>query len=273
MSRLFGRCDDVYSVSKYLRDTEMKFYSSNKSKTTWEEIENTPGKIELYLPENAIKLIEDTPVRLVKSFFAFKPMMFVPFELKEEPLMVFPKGTPKEEYKKDLAFFIGRILANHSHDLLPKEFDLACTYHDVLPLVLEYLYLKENNEEDQLFLKYSRDLLKNAKKYIKIYELYEKYQDSLRELMYTTERLEEQKEKNKQAMLKKILTNLVPLASMDATLQITDKYKDPDDYKKLIEELIENPNHNREEIIKKRNIETYGFKRLRKEIDRVSDYY
>ena len=63
------------------------------------------------------------------------------------------------------------------------------------------------------------------------------------------------------------LSFLVPLSSMDATLQIRDKYeKDKDALIELIYELIENENHNREEIMKSKDIDTYGFKTLRKEI-------
>ena len=47
-----------------------------------------------------------------------------------------------------------------------------------------------------------------------------------------------------------------------------DKYKDnTNDLSYLLYELVINENHNREEVINSRDIDTYGFKRLRKEID------
>ena len=55
---------------------------------------------------------------------------------------------------------------------------------------------------------------------------------------------------------------------MDATLQLIDKTNnDKDKLRIIIQELIDNKNHNREEIINDQNINTYGFKRLRKEIN------
>ena len=69
-------------------------------------------------------------------------------------------------------------------------------------------------------------------------------------------------------LLRNTLLYLVPLSSMDATLQLIDKYKDDkDEIRYLIYELVQNESHNREEIMAERNIDTYGFKRLRKEID------
>ncbi len=56
---------------------------------------------------------------------------------------------------------------------------------------------------------------------------------------------------------------------MDATLQIIDRNLSQAEYKDLIEELMLNPDHNREKIINDKGIETFGFKRLRKEINRV----
>ena len=97
-----------------------------------------------------------------------------------------------------------------------------------------------------------KDLKLNAYDYKKMYERFKKYP-----FIYSEEN-----------MLRNTLLFLVPLSSMDATLQVIDKYGDrKDELLLLIQELFDNNNHNREEIIAKRDINTFGFKRLIKELD------
>jgi len=135
---------------------------------------------------------------------------------------------------------------------MPNEYDIMCQFSDVLPLLIEYLYLKEINQEERFSNKNLTDLKLNAYEYKKIYERFEKFPYIFSE----------------ENMLRNTLLFLVPLSSMDATLQIVDKYKDKkDELVKLIYDLFENINHNREEVINERDVETFGFKRLRKEIE------
>ena len=157
----------------------------------------------------------------------------------------------KEEYKRDLVYFIGDLLRRLSLDYIPDEFDIRCQYSDVLPLLMEYLFLRDCGKEKRFSDKHLQDLKLNANQYIKIYEKFENNKEF----------------SNEQIFLRNSLLYLVPLSSMDATLQISDEIiNDKESLKQLIKELIENENHNREDVLNKRNINTYGFKRLRKEI-------
>ena len=58
------------------------------------------------------------------------------------------------------------------------------------------------------------------------------------------------------------------LSSLDGMLQIIDKNYSIDEYKKLIEELVKNEDFSRSSILYDRGIESYGYRRLRKEIEK-----
>ena len=64
------------------------------------------------------------------------------------------------------------------------------------------------------------------------------------------------------------MNQLVELSSLDGTLQIIDKNYSTEEYKELIEELMINSDENRSSILYQRGIESYGYKRLRKEIEK-----
>ena len=246
MSRLFGRSYDVYGVSKHLEKCLFPVYFGDENKTTWESVVEAPSKIELYLPQKTIDYINNTPIKLCRSFFTREVLMFFPPNGKEATLC-FPPGKAKEEYKRDAIFFTGRLLANHSKDYLPKQNDIACSCNDVLPLLLEYLYLREIGKEKDFFNKYSRDLVENAEKFIKVFDRYEAFEDRKKasDIFGISDRLERMEKSNEKAILAKTLSNVVPLSSMDATLQIEDEYENPEEIKTVIEELFDNPEHNR----------------------------
>ncbi len=271
MSRLYGRSDDVYNVSKYLLEKELIDYNYDKTKISLEEVENTPSYIEKYLPDKAIEIITNTPVVLSKSILIRKPLTFLPKDSSEDPVMYFPKSKIIREYQNDVIFFLGRIFASYSPDKMPDDFTIPCEYHDVIPLILNYLYNKENNNESNFSLKYLHELLSNSKSFVKIYDSYQKFIEAKNEdrIFGSDDRIEKYDNSNMKAILYKTLQSLVPLSSMDASLQIIDRFNNVDEYKNLLDELISNPEHNREEILKHKGIETFGFKRLKKEIDNV----
>lgn len=275
MSRLYGKSIDVYQTSKYLIDASLKKYKPDKTKTSEEELSSCPEKIELYLPDNAIEIIENNPIRIVLSPLAMKKASHLPTKKGEEPTLIFPRNKPIEEYKRELVFFLGTIISLSSPDLLPKDDNIPCEYGDLISLLLEYLYLKEIGKEEDFSRKHLKELEYNSRKYVINYDRYKKYLLSRKEnnLYQLSEEQEEQL--NKQyaeqeiLFLKSTLTCLVPLSSMDGVLQIIDEIKDTNDIKKLLEKLIENDGNNRQKIINDLGIESFGYKRLRKEIDRT----
>ena len=272
MSRLFGRTDDVYSISKLLVETDFKEYKPDKRRIDHEALVNAPGEVEMYLPDKAIDFINTTDVGLYKSLFTREVKYRVAACNEGElPAMLFPVGRLIEEYKDDVIFFLGRLLANYSPDELPKHFDISCEFSDMISIILVYLHLREQGKEDMLLTKFSKDFVQNARRFIKVYEDYQRYCENVRakEFFSTEEGPDKYAESNKRAILIKTLNSLVPLSSMDASLQIIDRNPSQEEYKELIEELMLNPEHNREKLINDKGIETFGFHRLRKEINRV----
>ena len=250
MSRLYGRVNDVYNISNYLIENYNNKYVKDKSKISNDELENSINYVIPYLSKDNINYINKCDVKIYYNKFIKDTLYSGVGE--EENVIFFKTKDMKEEYKIDLLYFIGDLLRRKSLDYMPDEYDIKCQYSDTLPLLIEYLYLKEVNKEDRFSLRNLSDLQLNAFDYKKLYERFQKYP-----YIYSEDN-----------MLRNTLLFLVPLSSMDATLQIIDKYyNNKDELIKLINELVENPNHNREEAMQKRDIETYGFKRLRKEID------
>ena len=64
------------------------------------------------------------------------------------------------------------------------------------------------------------------------------------------------------------LSNLLPISSLEAVLQINERNMDKETIKNLLDKLVVNSNHNRREIIDEMGIDSYGYKMLRMEIDR-----
>lgn len=269
MSRLYGRSDDVYKISKYLIESDIKEYKKDNRKISMDDIIECPSSLEIYLPDKALEILSDTPIVLAKTIFAKEPITFMPNDKKESPEIYFPKYRMIEEHKNDVIFFLGRILASYSPDEMPKYFNIPCEYHDVIPILLTYLFSKENGKEDTFSSKFLNELAYNARSYVKTYDDYQNYLTAKQanNMFGTSNSLDKYEESNKNAILLKTLTHLVPLSSMDATLQLVDEIKEPTEYKEILEKLILNPNHNREKIIESMGIDSYGFKRLRKEID------
>lgn len=274
MSRLYGRAFDVYQTSNYILQAKIPKYNDDNKKITFEELIDSTGDVEIYLPQTAIDYIINYPIHIVKSPIIPRNMSEFPNKNNPNATIYFKGINFKEEQKRDLVFFLGCVLSHVNPDELPKNNDLPCEYGDILPLLLEYLYLKENNKEDIFLPKHLESLKFNAEKYTKSYEIYHKYlaNNGLYESSFLSqkqqEKIEEYNTKLENDFLKNTLTMLVPFSSVDGVLQVIDKTQTKEEYKELIAKLYENKKNNRQDILKDYNIESYGYKRLRKEIDR-----
>ncbi len=251
MSRLYGRTNDIYSISKDLLENYNKKYERDNAIISFEKMDKSLEIIEKFIPRDAALFLKDAQIEVAWNLF-IKDTIYSGYG-EEKNTIIFPTKKMKEEYRRDLVYFAGDLLRRINLDYVPDDFDIRCQYSDVLPLTLEYLFLKEIGKEDRFSDKHLQDLKLNAKEYVKIYENFHNYPEVF----------------NEERFLKNSLLFLVPLSSFDMTLQIADEIvNDEDKLKLLIKELINNENHNREEVINKMNMDTYGFKRLRKEIRR-----
>lgn len=250
MSRLQGRVEDVNSISKYLIENYNKVYIPSFKEVGTDELMDAPKKVFPYLSKDSVQYINDCNIQLCWNG-KLAGTIYSSAE-SDENVIFFRTKQMREEYKTDLVYYIGDLLGRKNNDIIQDQYDISCQYNSLLPLLIEYLYLKEEGKEDVFSDRNISDLRMNAKEYRKIYE-----KVKLFPFLFSEENL-----------LNNTLLYLIPLSSLDATYQIIDNYgNDKDKLIYLIQELIDNENHNREEIINKNNINTYGFKRLRKEID------
>ena len=274
MSRVYGRSMDLYQTSRYIVDSNIPKYKKDKRKTSWEDVIVSPEKIDPYLPDNAIKIMEKNPLKILHYPLLIQEATYVPECDGEEPILYFPRFKAIEEYKRNLVYYLGELLVSKSTDNMPDQYNIPCEFNLVLALLMEYLYLKGENKEDIFSIKHLNDLKHNAKQYIKVYETHRDRLMNKSELdLYSfdykkQEKLEKFYADEEENFLRATLISLVPMSSVDGVLQVIDKIKDKEEIKSLIEKLVSNPNHDRQKILNDYGVESYSFKRLVKEIDR-----
>ena len=273
MSRLYGRAFDVFQISNYIKSADIPIYTEDKKNVSIDELMESSKILDLYIPDEALDYILNNQIHIVKSPFIPKNMTSFASDKNPNDTIFFKGMNFKEEHKRELVFFLGAVLSKINQDELPKSNDLPCEYGDVFPLLLEYIYLKEIGKEDRFLKKHLYCLKYHGDKYQKIYETYQRslVTNKNNELnFYTQNELIKQDEiykKREDQFLKDTLTMLIPFSSVDGILQIIDKINTKEELKELIKELYENKNNNRQEILNNIGIESYGYKRLRKEID------
>lgn len=273
MSRLYGKTYDVFHTSRYISEYKIPKYKVNNKKITQDELIDSSASLDLYLPQDAIDYLINNPIHIIKSPLVPKNMGLL-LSAETSNSSIFFKGFNfKEEHKRQLNFFLGEVTSLLHPDKLPESDELPCEYAEVFPFLIEYLYLKENNQEERFLPKYLNIIKANSERYIKHYEAFHKHlasEDQNRLLPfseYELKEIDDYNQKYESDFLKTSLEVLVLFSSIDGFLQIVDRLKTKEDYKKLIEVLYENPNNNRQEILRDYDIESYGYKRLRKEFD------
>ncbi len=255
MGRIMGRSMETYDLSKEFMNAKFPKYKKNKRVITLEELEKCPDAIKSYLPESAIEFIKTHQINIVRNFFVPGIITIFPDNIRtQEPFMIVHNKT-YEEHKRDLIYFIGGLLNRLEDDHMDlNALNIPCQFASVLPILFDSIYMKETGRMDEASLKFLHELRGNARRYIRTYEKYNRNPDNedMRQFIINT------------------LIFLIPFSSMDASLQIMEKYgEDKEGMKKLIDEFIVNENGNqREQILLDRGIETTGFKSLRKEIER-----
>ena len=273
MSRLYGRSFDAYETSKYLIESKLPKYKEENKKINLDELMDSTTVLDFYLPDSAIDYLMNYPIHIVKSILVPRNLSTLPNEKEKNATIYFKGFNLKEEYKRELVFFLGTVLSIINPDRLPDDYELNCEYGDVFSLLLEYLYLKKENKEDSFSLKHLNSLVWNGSRYVKSYDDYQRYliSDRNKDLYYLSDNdLSERDDYNKRLetqFLSSTLNTIVPLSSMDGVLQLIDMLKDDNEIKELIKQLFENKNNNRGEILNEFGIESYGLKRLRKEIE------
>lgn len=249
MSRLYGRVEDVYRFYKYLIENYDDKFKKDNTFISGDELQDAPKSILNYLCKEDIIYLNNCDIK----YYWNKRNKDVIFESSDEcNAIFFPTKKMIEEYKSDLIYYIGYLLNERKLDYMHDEYDISCQFSALVPLLTQYLFYKENKKEERFAEKNLSDLCLNAPIYNKNHDRTIKYPKLFDE----------------DYLLRQTLLNLVPLSSFDAALQIIDTYgNDKNEMRYVLKSLINNIHNNREEIVNELGINTYGFKRLRKEID------
>lgn len=274
MSRVYGRAFDVYSITKLLKETKINEYKKDNKKTTWTDIEYTPEKIITFLPDCAIDFLAEKKVKIMKTPFLKYTTTQIPDTEEQDRFIKFPSLVPKEEFKRELMFYMGMILANYNGDNDSDEYEIPDEYDDTLPFLLEYIYLKVAGKDDKFIIKHLNELKSYQKNYMFFYDDYKDFEDLKSEAEFANldkiryekfQKLCKDKEDEISSLTKDSVSHL---SSLEGTLAIIDSCKSEEELKRIIEELMLNKKGNRGIILRDREIESYGYKRLRKEIEK-----
>ena len=274
MSKVLGRVNDVLNASIAFKESDIPKYKKERSTTTWDNIEKVKEDLKIYLPEIAINFINKDKISIYKNPLRIYTFTSVPKYVDEKRYIRYPSISPKKEFEREYAFYLGLLLSSYHMDTEEELLEVGKEYDDILPLLLDYLYMKNNNKEQNFSIKYLNFLKKFLKNYQASYKEYDKFCDfsfNANTYDYDDDKLKRfenlcQSKDNEFELY--TMSKIIKLSSLDGILQIIDKNYTKEEYKKLIEELVKNEDFSRSSVLYDRGIESYGYKRLRKEIDK-----
>ena len=177
MSREMGKSYEVYQIASELNKTSFPVYRRDNRESSWDEIETTPERLELYLPDVAIDFLTSKKVKLYKTPFRKYTLTQIPENNQEDRFIKFPSLRPKEEFKRELMFYMGMLLSSYHIDDPEDEYIIPGEYDDLLPNILEYLSLKEDKREEFFSIKHLNELKKFNKTYPRFYDDYKDFQE------------------------------------------------------------------------------------------------
>ena len=273
MSKILGRAQDVLNIISCIQELNIPKYNRNNSISSWEVIEDVPNKLKIYLPDSAIEFIDKEKIKITKSPLRLYTLTSIPEYEDEERFIRFPSLKPYKEFEREYAFYIGALLSSYQIDTQEELLEMGKEYDDLLPLLMDYLYLKSTGNEEVFFDKYLFDLKYFSKYYGKIYKKYKDFYEfynsaetrDLTDSEYKS--FIELSECRDEDMEKTTMEDIVKLSALEGVLQLKDKDLSIEEYKKLIEDLMFNKDESRTSILYERGIDSYGYKRLRKEIE------
>jgi len=272
MSRVLGKTQEIINICDYIQESNIQKFERNNKKTTWDSIENTFNTLSFYLPDSAIDYLKEDKIVIKKNPLRKYTFISIPENSNEKRLIRFPSLGAKEEYKRELSFFLGLLLSSYNEDE-ENMYEISGEFDNFLPYILDYLYLKSDNKESDFSLKYL-DKIKNYTKYYKAYnEEYNNFYDVTKEASFEFtengyQRYIKDCQKKDEELSKFTIENMNMLSSLEAVLQLIDEILSEKELKLLILKLMLNGDKNRRYILNDYNINVNGYKYLKKELNK-----
>ena len=277
MSRDYARGLELHDLSQFINGIKLQKYHEDKRKIKLEDIDAGCDYIEPFISREAQTLLENNPITVkTKPFDKITKVSLI--EKGEPTLLTVPSFGGREEYKNELLFILGEIMAvqNDDKEMGAFSYDVQGEYRSVIGFLLQYIYMRAIDRKEDYFLKILTDLRRHNSMFLKQYnQLDQKVKNSellLKAEMFfpadVTDRAIKAKEANLKAMGILSRWTLNPFSSFDATLQFLDVDPSDENIRDFIEALYQNETGNRSDIMRELGIDTIGFKRLRKEYER-----
>lgn len=265
---LYTRSTDVFDILSEIKGSKIKKYREDNSKIEWEDLDKVKEKISLYIPKESIDFLYSNDINIVKNSIFEKEDYSIS---KDNKITLYLHNFPRKEYIKKYIYVLGRLLNNYSPNNTDSDYYFG-EYEDLIPYILEYLYLKDLDREDEFEKEHLYKLLLCSKKYLKSYSKhYDFILDAGKKMNHISSEVEIQSIEDSVINKKMHFINetgiyLSKLSSLDATLELADDMCDSDDYKSILSLLINNIDHDRSKIVNDLGLLSYNFQSIRKEL-------
>ena len=277
MSRIYAKRDDIVNFSECINAIKIKKHKSDNEIIPWNEVALGANNLELFLTDDCIKYLTSKPIAICKDPFSFYTRRSIPKD-NEQTMISFPSFRARKEYQRELVFALGLMLSLNKLDNEQSDYSFIIQdeFRDVLPLYAEYLYLRDIGKEDTFSLKRLEELKTRTKDFpasiMGLKSSISRSEGYIRNSAVYSPKVIEDSERVKDCCIEDVekLTHetLIPVSSMDATLQLIDKNLSKEQIKEFIDKMFKNESGNRADIVAQYGVVSNNYKRLIKEYEK-----
>lgn len=243
MSSIYGRSYDIFQLSQkmIMCNPEINF---DFAKTSWRNVLGVEDDIKIKLSDDICEKLENIPIVVKRNPFRRRAVMNSGNGYDKGASITFPSLDAIGEYRNYYAHFLGRLLYRYK--------PYNDEFHYIIPFIFEYFSYTDKDNPREEFEK--RNIGKQkvlARQFINYFNYYNNRDD------YDIRDYESI-----------ILSAMGHFSSLDAALQLTDIIeKDEDKGLRIIDDILHEKKKSFE-ILEDEDITTYGYKRLRKSIEK-----
>ena len=242
MSKIYGRRHDMESLSREIITCNPQIdFNLQQQPISWQNVLGVEKDISLKLSEKMASKLANTPISIKRNPFRRYPKMNSGNNYDQIASFTFPSLDARYEYRGAYANFLGRLLYRY------KEYNDE--YHHLIPFLFEYFSYQDTSTEEFEKIK-----------------ILEQQKLGLTFLRFLNEI--DHKEHDMDDCEAVILSAMQYFSLFDAALQLTDIFeKDESKVLKIVDDILTQKKKTFE-VLEDEGISTYGYKRLRKTIDK-----